>query len=620
MSEDSRSGSTSNWFIARRLLALAWQYRWSCFKALALQVLLLFLALSNLGLAGVAIDFLRHRLDSSAPVPHWPFDLAPPGTWTGFEVMAALGAAILLFSVIRCALQYAYAMTVARLSGIEIVPTMRTQVYDKLQRLSFRFFDANPSSSIINRVTGDVQLLRAFIDEVLINGSTLLITLLAYTLYMLRIHAGLTLACLATAPVILVVAIFFSMRIKAAYRRNRTLVDGLILNLSETVEGIQTVKGFAREPDVGRRFEQSNAEVRDQQTQIFRKASRFTGFMDFMSNFNFVVLLSYGGWLVIHGQLALGTGLVVFAGLLQQFSNQLNTMANLTNTIQQSLVGARRVFEILDAPTEIHSKPGAAVISRLRGQVRFENVSLEHNRDHEVLKDLQFEAVPGQMIAIMGATGSGKSALMSLIPRFYDPSKGRILIDGQDIRDVNVGSLRRNIGLVFQESFLFNATIAENIAFGHPEADLDQIKLAAGIAMADEFIDALPDGYDTVIAERGVNLSGGQRQRIAIARALLVNPGILLLDDPTASLDPETDEEIHLAMARAMDERTTFVVAHRLATVQRADQILVLDRGRIVQRGSHAELIRQEGIYLKVAQLQLTDSDTLLAESGGVEP
>lgn len=580
-------------------------------------MVLLCLALGNLGLAGVAIDFLRYRLDSSAPAPHWPFQLAPPADWSGFEVMAFLGTAILLFSGIRCALQYSYAMTVARLSGIEIVPAMRTQVYDKLQRLSFRFFDANPSSSIINRVTGDVQLLRAFIDEVLINGSTLFITLLAYTLYMLRIHAGLTLACLATAPVILAVAVFFSVRIKSAYRRNRTLVDGLILNLSETVEGIQTVKGFAREPDVGLRFERANAEVRDQQTQIFRKASRFTGFMDFMSNFNFVVLLSYGGWLVIQGQLALGTGLVVFAGLLQQFSNQLNTMANLTNTIQQSLVGARRVFEILDAPTEIHSKPGAAVISRLRGRVRFENVSLEHSRDHEVLKDLQFEAAPGQMIAIMGATGSGKSALMSLIPRFYDPSKGRILIDGRDIRDVNVGSLRRNIGLVFQESFLFNATIAENIAFGHPEAGMDQIRLAAGIAMADEFIDALPDGYDTVIAERGVNLSGGQRQRIAIARALLVDPGILLLDDPTASLDPETDEEIHLAMARAMDERTTFVVAHRLATVQRADQILVLERGRIVQRGSHEELIRQEGIYFKVARLQLSDSDTLLAESGG---
>jgi len=578
-------------------------------------MLLLALALSNLGLAGLAVDFLRSRIDPAAPLPHWPFGYHPPAEWSAMHVMFAIAAGILLFSLLRCGLQYAFAMTVARLSGIEVVPAMRTQVYDKLQRLSFRFFDANPSSSIINRVTGDVQLLRAFIDEVLINGSTLLITLTVYAVYMYRIHAGLMLACLATAPVMLAVAVYFSIKIKAAYRRNRLLVDGLILNLSESIEGIQTIKGFAREGDAGQRFESSNREVRDQQEMIFVKASRFTGFMDFTSNFNFVILLSYGGWLVVHNQLALGTGLVVFAGLLQQFSNQLATMANLTNTIQQSLAGARRVFEILDAPVEVRSKTGAQVLPRLKGRVRFENVSLEHSEEHSVLKDISFEAAPGQMVAIMGATGSGKSALMSLIPRFYDPSQGRVLVDGVDVRDMNLASLRKNIGLVFQESFLFNATVAENIAFGHPEASLDQIKLAAATAMADDFIEALPQGYDTVIAERGVNLSGGQRQRIAIARALLVDPGILLLDDPTASLDPETDEEIYRAMERAMEERTTFVVAHRLATVQRADLILVLEKGRIVQRGTHEELMRQNGgIYLKVAQLQLVDSDTLLAE------
>jgi ATP-binding cassette subfamily B protein len=214
----------------------------------------------------------------------------------------------------------------------------------------------------------------------------------------------------------------------------------------------------------------------------------------------------------------------------------------------------------------------------------------------------------------MGATGAGKSALMSLIPRFYDPSSGRVLIDGHDARDLDLPSLRSNIGLVFQESFLFNATIAENIAFGYPEANLELIERAAVVASADEFIRQLPKGYNTVITERGTNLSGGQRQRIAIARAMLVNPGILLLDDPTASLDPETDEEIYRAMSQAIEGRTTLVVAHRLATVQRADQILVMDKGRIVQRGTHAELMRQGGIYLKVAQLQLIDSDTLLAE------
>ena len=614
MSQDLRSSSISNWLIARRLLSLAWKYRAGCFKALAYQLVLLTLALSNLGLAGLVIDFLRLQLDPSVASPHWPFGLNPPADWSGIRVITTIGLLILLFSFLRCALQYGYTMTVARLSGIEIVPTLRSQVYDKLQRLSFRFFDANPSSSIINRVTGDVQLLRAFIDEVLINGTVFLITVAVYMVYMLRLHPGLAMACLATTPVILTVAIVFSLRIKNAYRNNRLLVDNLILNLSETIEGIHTIKGFAREKDVQERFNKANALVLDQQKDIFLQASRLSGFMDFMSYLNFIILLGYGGWLVMNQQLALGTGLVVFAGLLQQFSNQLGQVANLTNTIQQSLVGARRVFEVLDAPIEIHNKPSARPIQKLQGAIRFEAVCLEHAKDQPILRDLDFEITPGQYVAIMGATGAGKSALMSLIPRFYDPSSGRVLIDGHDARDLDLPSLRSNIGLVFQESFLFNATIAENIAFGYPEANLELIERAAVVASADEFIRQLPKGYDTVITERGTNLSGGQRQRIAIARAMLVNPGILLLDDPTASLDPETDEEIYRAMSQAIEGRTTLVVAHRLATVQRADQILVMDKGRIVQRGTHAELMRQGGIYLKVAQLQLIDSDTLLAE------
>jgi ATP-binding cassette subfamily B protein len=600
-------------------LVLAWKYRYGCLKALLLQLGLLALALSNLGLAGVAVDFLRHCLDPAVPPPHWPFGLAPPPDWGPMRVMAALGAAILLFSLLRCLLQYGYAMTVAWLSGREIVPTLRTEVYAKLQRLSFRFFDAHPGSSIINRVTGDVQLLRAFIDEVLINGTVLSITLTVYVAYMLRLHPGLTLACLATAPVITGVAVAFSHGIKDAHRRNRALVDHLILALTETIEGIHTIKGFGREPAAERRYAAANAEVQGQQLGIFHATSRFMGFMDFMTHFNFFILLGYGGWLVLQGELALGTGLVVFAGLLQQFSNQLGQIANLTNVIQQSLVGARRVFEILDAPVEIRSKPSAVPAGRLQGALRFEQVSLEHARNQPVLHDIEFDIQPGQYVAIMGATGSGKSALMSLIPRFYDPTRGHVLVDGRDVRDLELSSLRRNIGLVFQESFLFNATVAENIAFGHPEATREEIERAAAIACAHEFIRALPKGYDTLVSERGTNLSGGQRQRIAIARAILVNPGILLLDDPTASLDPETDEEIYRAMSRAIEGRTTLVVAHRLATVQRADQILVLDRGRIVQRGTHAQLVRQQGIYLKVARLQLVDSDTLLAEAAREE-
>jgi ABC-type multidrug transport system fused ATPase/permease subunit len=598
----------------RRLLRLLWKHRLSCLKAFVFQTLVLSFTLSSLNLIGLAIDFFRSQLDPLASPPHWPLGLIPPEAWPPFLVICSIGLALILFSTIRALLQYHYTMTVAHLSGMEIVPTLRSEVYQKLQKLSFRFFDANPSSSIINRVTSDVQLLRAFIDEVLINGTVLFLTLSVYAVYMLRLHTGLALACLATTPVIIALAISFSLRIKKQYLHNRALFDHLTSNLSESMEGIQTIKGFAREQEMESRFVLANDEVMHQQREIFHRTSRFVAFMDFMTYLNFTILLAYGGWLVLQGQLALGTGLVVFSGLLQQFSHQLGLIATITNTIQLSLVGARRVFEILEAPIEISSKPGAQTLSPMHGHIRFENVSLEHVKDMPVLRDLDFAIKPGQHVAIMGATGSGKSALMSLIPRFYDPDRGRVLLDGIDLRQLDLTSLRQKMGFVFQESFLFNTTIAENIAFGHPEADFSAIQQAAITANAHTFIQQLPQGYHTMIAEHGANLSGGQRQRIAIARALLVNPRVLLLDDPSASLDAKTDEEVSQAMLAAMAGRTTLVVAHRLATLRRADFILVLDHGRIVQKGTHAELIRQGGLYHKIARLQLIDPDNWMAE------
>jgi ATP-binding cassette subfamily B protein len=310
----------------------------------------------------------------------------------------------------------------------------------------------------------------------------------------------------------------------------------------------------------------------------------------------------------------------VFVGLLEQFSGQVNNIATVVNSIQQSLIGARRVFEILDAPVEVQNAPVPVRRPRLRGDVQFDHVSFayhpissveEMTAPQPVLQDICLEVKAGQCVAILGATGAGKSVLMSLIPRFYDPMSGSILIDGVDVRRLHLDDLRRNIGLVFQESFLFSNTVAANIAFGHPEATREQIERAARVAAAHDFITALPNGYDTVLGESGSSLSGGQRQRLAIARAVLLEPAILLLDDPTAAIDSSTEHEIFEALDRAIAGRTTFIVAHRLSTLRRADFIIVMEDGRIVQRGTHAELIQESGPYLRVARLQLVDSREL---------
>ena len=315
--------------------------------------------------------------------------------------------------------------------------------------------------------------------------------------------------------------------------------------------------------------------------------------------------------MVIHQDLPIGTGIVVFAGLLQQFSGQVASMVDLADNVQQSLIGSRRVFEILDTPLEITSKKGVSPDLNLAGEIRFDNVSFRYGEAGAVLVNVDFKTRRGEVVAIAGATGSGKSALLSLIPRFYDPCDGRIVIDGVDLQDVSVTALRRNIGLVFQENFLFSTTVAENIAFGCPEASRDQIEKAARIAVAHDFIEELPQGYNTVLDEGGSNLSGGQRQRLSIARAVLLEPSILLLDDPTASVDPETEHEILDAIESAIQGRTTFIVAHRLSTLKRADRILVLQKGRIIQEGDHDTLVRQEGLYRDAVELQAVDPVSL---------
>jgi len=574
---------------------------------MVLSLVLLLLGIAGLQLLGLVIDVIRHALTPTLPPPMYPLGWHPPAAWSALHIVTVLALAIVVQALIRAVLTYAYNMVTARLTQGEIVPALRAELYAKLQRLSFRFFDIHGSNSIFNRVTGDVQNTRLFVDGVLLQGLNMILTLATYAFFMWRIHPALTLACLCVSLPLWGLAQYYSARLRPGYLRNRELTDEMVLLFSESVRGMQTVKGFAAEDYQVRRFEAANDNVSSQQRRIFWDLSIFTPGTQMLSQLSLVILFAYGGWLYVQGQIALGSGLVVFAGLLQQFTGQVANISTIANSVQQSLAAARRVYEVLDTPLDVHSRPNAVKPGRLTGHITFEKVTFSYGADKPVLTDITFTAKPGQIVGIFGMTGTGKSTLLGLIPRFYDPQSGRILADGKDLRDLDLDAFRRQIGIVYQESFLFSNTVAANIAFGHPHATMEQIERAAKIAAAHDFIIALPHGYETVLGESGLDISGGQRQRLALARALLLQPPILILDDPTASVDARTENEIISALREAMTGRTTFVVSSRLSLLRRADVVLVLDNGRLIQSGTHDELVHLPGPYHETALLQMMD-------------
>ncbi len=517
------------------------------------------------------------------------------------------GAAIIGISAIKAIFAFGQRYLTEWLS-FRTAYDLRNAFYDHVQRLSFAYHDAAQTGQLMSRATSDVDMVRQFIGSGLMEAINILLMLVTTLAILLSSNWRLTLVALLPIPLLTYLAIHFGRIIRPRFRDIQAQLARLSTLLQESLAGVRVVKAFAREPYESLRFAEENRKLLQQRLQVMRLWGLNFPAMSFLIGLSTLLILWYGGQRVMAGEMTVGA-LVAFNSYVLMLAWPVQRLGWLVDIISRALASGERLFEILDTPSPVQERPDAIEMPPIQGYVRFEDVSFAYAEARPVLHSISLEAKPGQVIALLGATGSGKSTIINLIPRFYDVSAGRITIDGIDIRDVTLKSLRRQIGIALQESFLFSATIHDNIAYGRPDATMDEVIQAAKIARAHDFIMSFPDGYDTWVGERGVTLSGGQKQRISIARALLLNPRILILDDSTSSVDTNTEYEIQQALGELMKGRTTFVIAQRLTTVLHADQILVLDQGRIVERGTHEELLALGGAYRQIYDLQLRDQE-----------
>ncbi|NLG51523.1 MAG: ABC transporter ATP-binding protein [Chloroflexi bacterium] len=481
---------------------------------------------------------------------------------------------------------------------------IRNEVYRKLQSLSFSYHDQQQTGQLLSRTTSDVERLQRITGRGILRLVDAVILLVGTTIVIVRMNPLLSVLALALMPVIGIYMRQYITKMHPIFHIRQDQMADLTARLEQNLRGMAVVRGFAQEPAEIARFDADNTTVYNTSMTVAR-AGGFTGaFVLLLASIGSVLVLGVGGGLVINDMLTLGE-LVAFNSYMLQLIMPVRRLGTIFNMLGESQTSAERVFEILDARSEVENAPDAEKLGDIQGQVTFENVSFGYLGTSKVLSDLSFRIEPGQVVALLGPTGSGKSTIVNLIPRFYDVTEGAIKIDGKDIRTVTIESLREQIGMVLQETMLFGSTIRENITFGKPDATQEEIEAAAKAAAAHDFIMSMPQGYDTEVGERGVTLSGGQRQRIAIARALLLNPRILILDDATSSVDTDTEQQIQHALNQLMRGRTSFVIAQRVSTVRNADLILVIDGGKLVAQGKHSDLIRESGIYAEIYHRQL---------------
>ena len=482
---------------------------------------------------------------------------------------------------------------------------LRNQLYAKIQSLSFSYHDRAQTGQLLTRATSDVEMVHRFIGIGFITFISAVLMMIGSIALLFATDWQLALIVLVLVPLTFGVFGSFASKARPLFTKIQQRLEDLNTTLQENLVGVRVVKAFAREPYEADRYAQANRNLFDLNLVVGRMFAIAIPVIFLIANLATVAVYWIGGSQAIAGHISVGR-IVAFANYMMMAFFPMLMLGMIIAMISQAGASAERIFEILDARSEVTEKPGAFVLPGIEGEVGFEHVSFRYfNKGDPVLKDVSLVAKPGQTVALLGATGSGKSTVVALIPRFYDVSEGRVTVDSHDIRDVTLDSLREQIGVVLQETMLFSGSIRENIAFGRPQAPLEEVIAAAQAAEAHDFITGFPDGYETMVGERGVTLSGGQRQRVAIARALLLDPRILILDDATSSVDYETEYRIQRALERLMEGRTSFVIAQRIATVLNADQILVLDEGEIVARGIHEELLHESSIYAEIYSSQL---------------
>ncbi len=524
-----------------------------------------------------------------------------------------ISGAVLVASILRGLAAYGQGYYSQAIS-VEVAYDLRNMIYDHLQRLSFSFHDVSETGQLMSRMTVDIEAVRNAFPLGFLRAILAVLYFGAVTIILAVLDVPLALITLLSVPVLIVLSIQVAKRLRPMWDGAQQETGELSTIMQESLSGRRVVLSFVREAFEIDKFETKNKDLRDLKIDAQRLAAWNQPLMVLALNLVTVLVLWVGGIAVINHTLSLPTlvAVIQYALLL---GTPVRAFGFMINWLMRARSSGQRIFEVLDTEPEIKDAPNAVALPEVTGHVTFEGVAFAYGNGPTILEGIDIDAQPGQIIALLGATGSGKSTILSLLPRFYDVTTGRITVDGHDIRDVQQASLRRNIGFVLQDVFLFNATLRENIAFGVPHATEEQIIAAAKVARLHDFALSLPDGYDTWVGERGVTLSGGQKQRVAIARTILFDPRILVLDDATSSVDMETEYLIQEALDAVMRGRTSFVVASRLRTIKRADQILVLDHGKIIERGTHASLLALGGTYARLYELQLRDQEEYEAQA-----
>ena len=534
-------------------------------------------------------------------------DAQKANAWTDHKgFLAFIAVTIVVTAVLRLGLTVTRRLVAGRVSlGVEV--DLRHGLYAHLQELELGFFDRQQTGQLMSRATVDLQSVRFFLGYGLIFIMQSALTIVLAAVAMFFVDPALAAIALAPVPFVIVIAWRYGRRARPAQQEVQQRIAELTADAEENVSGVRVIKAFAREQVQLNRFRRSVARVFEQAMIATRVQAFYTPFIGFLPNLGLAAILLFGGVSVIHGSLSIGDFSAFYTYLLMLIS-PMRTLGYMLGMAQRATASGRRVFEILDRPSRMPVPEGAAPLPPGAGRVELRDVTLRYEgAPTPALRDVSLVVEAGTTVALVGPTASGKTTLVSLIPRLYDPTSGSVLVDGADVRTVDPGSLRRHIALVTDDPFLFSASVHDNIAYAKPDATREEVVGAAQRAQAHAFVTELPDGYDTMIGERGLTVSGGQRQRLAIARALLADPRILILDDATSSVDASTEQEIKRALAEVMRGRTTFVIAHRLSTITLADEVVVLEHGEITARGSHDELLAESELYREIVEKGLPD-------------